>query len=214
MKTTKLIIIISLIILGLVASSCKDDKATPSGNDPITDTLPGTPQDVGEISNSLLVSFTWTAAENSLNPVESYNLQVGTAAGKSDIFDDNVGNVTTYDVSGDEAQTLYARVQAVYTDTSASAWSGWSDGILIQASSPLSLAWTYQTGDKLRKEPVIFGDLVIFTSTDDTVYALEQSTGTKRWSYAIDTSTDLRSSVFVLGENSLYVTSVGGWYHS
>ena len=51
------------------------------------------------------VAFVWDATEGAT----SYLLQVGTATGQSDTFDDDVGDVLTYSLDLD-AGTYYARV--------------------------------------------------------------------------------------------------------
>ncbi|MBI4570222.1 MAG: fibronectin type III domain-containing protein, partial [Planctomycetes bacterium] len=97
---------------------------------------PGTPADAGAYSTSLTVTFTWTAGADAQSGVASYSLQVGTTPGGSNVFDADVGNVLTKDVTGANGQTLYARVKTINGGGAASAWSGNSDGILIDTTAP------------------------------------------------------------------------------
>ena len=102
-------------------------------------TPPSTPASVtdsGTYSTSTTVTFNWTAATDAESGIASYNLQVGTTAGGNDVFDSNVGNVLTYDATGSNGQTLYARVQAVNGAELTGSWSGNSDGIIIDVNSP------------------------------------------------------------------------------
>jgi hypothetical protein len=82
------------------------------------------------------VRFNWTAATDSGSGVASYDLQVGTTAGGSSVFNANVGNVLTRTVTGANGQTLYARVRAHDAVGNVGAWSGDSDGILIDVAPP------------------------------------------------------------------------------
>src|SRR5215471_4251154 len=47
----------------------------------------------------------------------------------------------------------------------------------------LKKAWTYTTGDAIESSPAVIGGVVYIGSHDHHLYALEASTGTKRWSY-------------------------------
>ena len=97
---------------------------------------PGTPTDAGDYSLVTTVTFNWAAAADAESGVVSYTLQVGTSAGASDVFDGDVGNVLTKDVTGTNGDTLYARVLAVNGAGTDGAWSGNSNGIMIDTTSP------------------------------------------------------------------------------
>ncbi|MDH5543241.1 MAG: Ig-like domain-containing protein [Nitrospinota bacterium] len=98
--------------------------------------VPGVPTDAGVYTTSTTVTFIWTGATDADSGVTSYNLQVGTSPGGSDIFSGDVGNVLTKNVTGSNGNTLYARVQAVNGAGSTGAWSGNSNGITIDTTSP------------------------------------------------------------------------------
>jgi len=95
----------------------------------------GTPTDAGTYTSSTTVTFNWTAATDAESGIASYNVQVGTTAGGNDIFDGSAGT-NTYNATGADGQTLYARVQAVNGAGAAGSWSGDSDGITIDTSAP------------------------------------------------------------------------------
>ena len=112
--------------------------ATSSTQDAAPPTAPGTPTDAGAYTSSTSVRFNWTAASDgtSGSGVVSYDLQVGTTPGGSNIFNANVGNVLTRTVTGTNGQTLYARVRAHDAVGYIGTWSGNSDGILIDTVPP------------------------------------------------------------------------------
>ncbi|MBF0433163.1 MAG: DUF2341 domain-containing protein, partial [Fibrobacteria bacterium] len=102
---------------------------------------PGTPSDAGEYIGATAATFTWTAATDAESGVDSYWLQVGTSAGASDVYDADVGDVLTKEVTGlSSGNTYYARVKAQNGNGSWGDYSGNSDGITIGYSS-----WTYST---------------------------------------------------------------------
>ena len=82
------------------------------------------------------ITFTWTAGADAGSGIASYTLQVNT---QSDFlgtyrYNATVGNVTTYDVSGTDGDTLYARVYAVNGAGTTGSASGTSDGVTIDVS--------------------------------------------------------------------------------
>ncbi len=89
------------------------------------------PIDIGEVSNSLDVTFTWEAAREHDTGISGYQLQIGTAPGDSSIYNAWLGNVTSAVITGENAQTFYARIRAKNGAGLVSAWSPWSDGITI-----------------------------------------------------------------------------------
>jgi hypothetical protein len=66
----------------------------------------------------------------------SYELQVGTTPGGSNVFTGNVGNVLTRTVTGSSGQTLYARVRGRDKAGNIGAWSANSDGIAVDTQGP------------------------------------------------------------------------------
>ena len=126
----------------------------------VTDTTsPSTPAsitDSGTYSISTTVTFNWTAATDAESGIASYNLQVGTIAGGSDVFNANVGNVLTYNVTGSSGQTLYARIQAVNGAGLSSSYSGNSDGITIDISAPSTPASITDSGTYSTSTTVTF----------------------------------------------------------
>jgi hypothetical protein len=114
---------------GWSAATSSTQDATPPG-------VPGTPTDPGVYISATSVRFNWTTAADSVSGVASYELQVGTRAGGSDVFNGNVGNVLTRDVTGGNGQRLYARVRARDGAGNIGAWSSNSNGILIDTAAP------------------------------------------------------------------------------
>ena len=119
-------------------------SSIPTTIDVAPPTAPGRPTDPGPYTSRTLVRFTWTAATDpgtSPSGLRSYDLQVGTAPGLSNIFNGNVGNVLTRVVGGGlNGQTLYARVRARDRVGNIGPWSPVSDGILIDTAVPLAPA--------------------------------------------------------------------------
>ena len=151
---------------------------------------PGTPTDIGAYSTSTTVTFNWTAASDSGSGVASYNLQIGTSAGDNDVLDSNVGSVITYDHSGSDGQTLYARVQAVNGASTTGSWSGNSDGITIDSSAPSTPG----------------------TPTDSGTYSTS-TTVTFNWTAASDSETGVASYNLQIGttagDNDVLDSNVG-----
>ncbi|MFC1609798.1 Ig-like domain-containing protein [Myxococcota bacterium] len=93
-------------------------------------TAPSAPTDPGATSHTATIPFSWTAAQDPESGVVSYVLQVGTSWDNL-IFDDDVGDVLSAEVTGSVGDTLYARVAANNGAGAPGAWSGISDGITI-----------------------------------------------------------------------------------
>jgi len=154
-------------------------------------TAPGNPIDAGAYTSSTAVRFDWTAATDAGSGVTSYDLQVGTTPGSSNIFTGNVGNILTRTVTGSNGETLYARVRAHDQAGNTGTWSGSSDGIMVDTEAPVSavtplagrlvapdipLTWSGQdptTGSGVR-------DYTIYASTDGSPFAsfLSKTTST------------------------------------
>jgi M6 family metalloprotease-like protein len=95
---------------------------------------PSTPTDEGATKAGDSLVFRWTAgdAADPETGILGYRLQVGTSPGASDTFDGLVGKVLTKTLTGvQEGHSYYARVQALNGVGAAGAWSGDSDGILV-----------------------------------------------------------------------------------
>jgi hypothetical protein len=106
--------------------------------DTVAPGAPGRPTDAGAYT-SALARFSWMAAADAgttPSGVASYDLQVGTAPGLSNVFNGNVGNVLTRQVSGSNGQRLYARVRARDAAGNVGPWSLNSDGIWIDSVAP------------------------------------------------------------------------------
>jgi hypothetical protein len=100
---------------------------------------PGTPRDAGAYTSLTAVRFYWTAATDvgtSPSGIASYDFQVGTTAGGSNIFSGNIGNVLTRTVTGAHGQTLFARVRSRDRAGNVGPWSGNSDGIAVDTARP------------------------------------------------------------------------------
>ncbi|MCX8037144.1 MAG: carboxypeptidase-like regulatory domain-containing protein [Candidatus Sumerlaeia bacterium] len=100
---------------------------------------PARPTDPGVMTSQTTIRFNWTAATDpgtTASGIASYDLAVGTAPGRSDVFLGNVGNNLTTDVVGANAQRLYARVRARDRAGNVGPWSQDSDGILIDTAPP------------------------------------------------------------------------------
>ncbi|MBN1482498.1 T9SS C-terminal target domain-containing protein [candidate division KSB1 bacterium] len=92
---------------------------------------PGTPTDAGEYTSSSDIIFDWTAATDSTSGIFDYHLQVGTAPGDSNVFNQWIGNVCTDTIPGIAGNSYYARVRAKNGAGSIGDWSGVSDGIAL-----------------------------------------------------------------------------------
>lgn len=108
------------------------DTSAPTG-------APTAPLDEGSSITEDRLAFTWTAG-NVADPdsgISAYQLQVGTSAGASDVFDGMVGNVLTKTLKGlgVGGATHYARVRAMNSAGLFSGWSPASDGILMALPS-------------------------------------------------------------------------------
>ena len=111
-------------------------SATSSTQDATPPTPPGPPSDAGAFTSSTSVRFNWTAATDAGSGVASYDLQVGTAPGQSNVYQGNVGAVLTRTVTAPPGQTVYARVRARDRVANIGAWSPSSDGIVVDATRP------------------------------------------------------------------------------
>jgi len=100
---------------------------------------PAAPRDTGSFTTSTALRFSWTAARDagtSGSGVASYDLQVGTKVGGSDVFNANVGAVLTKTITGSAGKIYFARVRARDRAGNVGAWSPTSDGITVDATRP------------------------------------------------------------------------------
>ncbi len=99
--------------------------------------LQGGPFDEGEFTGKDSVLFRWNPAiDEESGAIMNYNLQVGTAIGRRDVFDKWIGRKLEYKVAGKHGQTLYARIKVHNAAIGVSDWSDWSDGITIDLTPP------------------------------------------------------------------------------
>ena len=176
--------------------------SVPTTIDTIRPAPPGIPQDAGAYTSRTLVTFRWTAAADGANgsAVASYDLQVGTARGTSNVFNGNVGLALNRTVGGANSQTLYARVRARDRAGNIGLFSSDSDGITVDTVRPRLISVrprNPQTLDVAFSEPVrnadppsiysCTGGLRILTVTQLTPaqYRLGTSKQTARTSYTL-----------------------------
>jgi hypothetical protein len=161
----------------LYARVCARDRAGNIGSwspssagvliDMVAPTAPGTPTDAGAFTSSTSVRFNWTAAADpgtAPSGVASYDLQVGTGPGLSNVFNGNVGNVLTRQVSGSHGQQLHARVRAHDRAGNVGPWSSNSDGITIDTARPRLASLTVLNQGILQvtfNEPVFNADKAV-----------------------------------------------------
>ncbi len=103
------------------------DATAPTG-------VPGTPSDEGATTTSTDITFTWTKGTlaDPETGIAGYDLQVGTTAGGSDLFDGSLGNVPGRTVANaQDGSTYYARVRGANGTGLKSSWSSSSDGITV-----------------------------------------------------------------------------------
>ncbi|MBI4370563.1 MAG: hypothetical protein HY547_10090, partial [Elusimicrobia bacterium] len=115
----------------IVTMTARGDITAPSG-------APGTPTDDGVWVGTTSLMFYWSAgnAADSESGIAGYYLRVFTST-KGFIFQSNVGNVTTYTVTGaSSGQTYYASVQAINGTGFYSSYSSTSDGITVELTAP------------------------------------------------------------------------------
>lgn len=99
---------------------------------------PSTPTDAGAYLASTTVHLAWAAAADATSGVTAYDLQVATATdGSGILFDGTKGTALSHDATAADGQTVFARVRATDAAGNTSAWSGWSDGILVDVTPPV-----------------------------------------------------------------------------
>ena len=99
--------------------------------------VPQPPSDEGNYSKKAVLTFAWSPASDPETGIENYRLQVGTKPRAGDLFDAEVPDVTTKEVTpGKHGQTYYARIKAKNKAGLWSAYTGSSDGITIDLTPP------------------------------------------------------------------------------
>jgi len=148
--------------------------------DTIAPGQPGPVTDTGAYTSSTSVVFSWTAAADlgtTPSGIASYDLQVGTAPGASNVFNQNVGNVLTKAVPGANGQTLYARVRARDNAGNMGPWSLVSDGILVDTAAPTAPGRPADAGAYTSSTLVRF-DWTVATDTGSGVASYDLQVGT------------------------------------
>jgi len=105
-------------------------SACGSGSDDRYSTTPVTLFDEGTYSESDTIWLNWTEGSDPVYGITAYRLEV---RDENDviIFDEVLGKVLNYKVSGTQGQTLTARVAAINGAGQQGPWSDFSDGILL-----------------------------------------------------------------------------------
>ncbi|MFC1679442.1 hypothetical protein ACFL2T_04455 [Elusimicrobiota bacterium] len=103
--------------------------------------VPSTPIDHGVFSATTSVAFSWTKGTvvDPTSAIGRFYLQIGTDPVTNDasMFNDDVGSVWDWTVQGAlEGATYYARVRARNDQWLFTVWSDWSDGIVVDISTP------------------------------------------------------------------------------
>jgi hypothetical protein len=163
-------------------------------------TIPGKPLDTGVFTSSTSVTFYWTGSSDAVSGLASYELQVGTASGGSNVFAANVGNTLTKTITASNGQTLYARVRALDAVGNPSPWSAGSDGITVDTAGPRLLSVTVRDLRTLCvyfNEPVRNADQVSCYSCTRglRILAVTPLTGSQ---YVLDTSDQVEGAVYTL----------------
>jgi hypothetical protein len=86
-------------------------------------TTPGTPTDAGAYTASTSVRFDWSAATDSVSGVASYDLQVGTTPGGSNIFNGLLTNAEYLDTDLKPGSTYYYIVYLVDSEGTEHQWT-------------------------------------------------------------------------------------------
>ena len=116
------------------------------GIDHTPPSIPGTPTDAGEYTISQNVTFSWTPSTDDKSGIIDYHLQVGTTQCGNELYDDWIGNVLKYTVTGSAGQTLYAKVRAKNGATTIGDWSECSNGITIL---PVDIAFSFNLASSM-----------------------------------------------------------------
>ncbi|MCB2141450.1 WD40 repeat domain-containing protein [bacterium] len=119
------------------------------------------------------ITFAWESVIDSGSGVASYDCQIGTATGTSDIFDGNVGDVLEKTVTAQIGQTLYCRVRAIDLAGNIGAWSDWSTGILVSNPNPPEISGIEITSDDMTSDG--------WTTTQDISVSLTGDGNTPIW---------------------------------
>jgi outer membrane protein assembly factor BamB len=74
-----------------------------------------------------------------------------------------------------------------------------------------TLAWTFATKDEILSSPAVVDGTVFIGSTDNSVYAIDQATGSKRWSYPTQ---DMVEAPALVLDGRVYIGSSDGFLYA
>ncbi|MBM4253813.1 MAG: fibronectin type III domain-containing protein, partial [Deltaproteobacteria bacterium] len=99
---------------------------------------PDAPTAPSSLSNSDSLTFSWSSPGDNLggSGITSYNVQIGTTPGGSDVFNGNVVGATSKTVAVTNGNVYYARVQAVDSAGNTSLWSSDSNSVTVDLVAP------------------------------------------------------------------------------
>ena len=102
---------------------------------------PAAPTGPGAYTNSANVTFNWASPGDNVGGtgIASYNVQIGTTSGGSNIFNGNVTGLSKT-FTGTNGTSYYARVQAIDNAGNTSAFSASSSSVTVDTAAPNTLA--------------------------------------------------------------------------
>jgi hypothetical protein len=128
----------------IVTDNAGNVTTTPASDGILIDTVAPTaaaPTDEGTYSTTTTLTFSWAAPTDDVSGVATALLQIGTAAGLSDLLVADVTTTTSLRFGGAHGQTVFARL--VVTDHAGNRRvTASSNGILIDTQAPLAAAPT------------------------------------------------------------------------
>ena len=97
-------------------------------------------------------------------------------------LDSRTGAIKWSFASGDHIYSSPALAEDTHGNTTA-IYFGSADGSVYALSPSGKLLWRYDTGDVVRSSPALAGGVVYVGNAAGTLYALDATTGRRRWSY-------------------------------
>ena len=171
------------------SNGIKVDTSAPSGT-------PAIPTDAGTVSTSSTITFNWTAGTlaDAESGIGGYWLQVSTdTTFATQFYNASVGNVTSKAISGTlTGNTYYARVRGMNGSGIYSAYSGSSNGILIQI--PDTTPPTGTPSVPVDQGTVISSTSLIFTWTAGT--SADPETGIVGYYLQVASNTGFTNLIF------------------
>lgn len=173
----------------MMSGSVTDDQTSP---------LAGIPQ-APSYNYVSTVTFTWTAATDSISGISGYVFELGTSQGGSDVFNQNVGDVLSYAYTFASDGVYYARVSAVTGAGLAGNFSASSPPVSVWVTSqskPISAPYNWPNPFNPNKAPTNVGfyvaspatvTLKIFTLEGNLVYRVSapvSSPGNAIWPWS------------------------------